>query len=191
MKKIIIISTLFLCLFHVEGIAQEKFGNTLNIGLGIGGYGGYYRYVGGSLPVINANYEFDVASSFTLAPFISVSSYSREYYWGDKKNPDRYYRYRETIIPIGVKGTYYFDRVLNANSKWDFYGSGSLGLALINSRWESGYGGDKNQYRRGNPLFLDLHLGVEYHVTDLIGIFLDASTGISTIGLAIHQVSTD
>jgi hypothetical protein len=31
------------------------------------------------------------------------------------------YYYHETIIPIGVKGTYYFDQIFNANSDWDFY----------------------------------------------------------------------
>jgi hypothetical protein len=35
-------------------------------------------------------------------------------------------------------------------------------------------------------LFLDLHLGAEYHLNNRVGLFLDLSTGVSTIGLAIH-----
>jgi hypothetical protein len=160
---------------------SENHGGTLNLGLGIGGYSGYYGYVGHSLPVFHLNYEFDVARNFTLAPFISFSSYRNGYYYSNNN-----YYYHETIIPIGVKGTYYFDQILNANSDWDFYLAGSLGFAIVKSSWDNGYNGDVNYYNNGNPLFLDLHIGTEYHLSNKVGIFLDLSTGVSTIGLAIH-----
>ncbi|MFA5330640.1 MAG: hypothetical protein WC384_22800 [Prolixibacteraceae bacterium] len=155
----------------------ENHGGTLNLGLGIGGYSGYYGYVGHSLPVFHINYEFDVARDFTLAPFISFSSYRNKY--------NNYY-YHETIIPIGAKGTYYFDQILNANSDWDFYLAGSLGFSIVKSSWDNGYNGDVNYYSDGNPLFLNLHIGTEYHINNKIGLFLDLSTGVSTVGLAIH-----
>ncbi|MBA4411449.1 MAG: hypothetical protein Q8S54_04695 [Bacteroidota bacterium] len=154
---------------------SENHGGTFNFGLGIGGYSGYYGYVGHTLPVFNINYEFDVAQNFTLAPFISFYSYRN----------DKYY-YNETVIPIGVKGTYYFDQILNANSNWDFYLAGSLGFAVVNSRWDSGYYRDDRYYHEVNPLFLDLHIGAEYHLSNRVGLFLDLSTGVSTIGLALH-----
>ena len=161
---------------------SDSHGNALNLGLGIGGYSGYYGYEGHSLPVFNINYEFDVAKNFTLAPFISFYT-NRNEYW-DKDN--RYY-YRETVIPIGVKGTYYFDQILNANSKWDFYLAGSLGFAIANTTWDSRYIGDRGiYYKERSPLFLDLHVGTEYHLSSKVGLFLDLSTGVSTIGLAIH-----
>ena len=157
-----------------ETASSEKFGNTLNLGLGLG----YYGYVGHSIPVLHLNYEFGLARNFTLAPFISFYSYRRSTKYG--------YYYHETVIPVGVKGTYYFDELLKANSKWDFYLAGSLGFAIVNSRWENGYYDDNNEYRRSSPLYLDLHIGTEYHVSNRIGVFLDLSTGVSTIGLAIH-----
>lgn len=183
MKRLftITLTILFISFFQISATAQEKHGSTLNLGVGIGGYGGYYKYANRSLPVININYEFDVAKRFTLAPFISFSTFSNDY-----RDDNNNYTYRETVIPIGVKGTYYFDDILQANSKWDFYLAGSLGFAVINSRWDDGYDGDKNYYRRGNPLFLDLHVGTEYHFNNRVGAFLDLSTGVSTIGLAIH-----
>lgn len=186
MKKIIIISLFFAAILSYSVTAQKsnsagRYGKTLNLGLGIGGYSGYYGYIGRSLPIFHINYEFDVANSFTLAPFISFSSYRNSYNW-DHNN----YYYHETIIPLGVKGTYYLDQVLNANSNWDFYLAGSLGFVVVNSRWDDGYGGDNDYYRRGNPLFLDLHVGTEYHFNSNIGMFLDLSTGVSTIGLAFH-----
>ena len=148
----------------------------LNLGLGIGGYYGYYGYIGHTTPVFSANYEFDVARSFTLAPFATYISYRDQSSGG--------YYYHESVIPLGVKGTYYLDGLLNANSNWDFYLAGSLGFTLVHTRWDDGavYATDHTV----NPLFLDLHIGTEYHFNNRIGAFLDFSTGISTIGLAFH-----
>ncbi|OFY93883.1 MAG: hypothetical protein A3K10_10390 [Bacteroidetes bacterium RIFCSPLOWO2_12_FULL_31_6] len=183
-KKLITTILLLLAIFHFNGYAQEKYGNTLNLGVGIGYYG-YAR----SMPVVHANYEFDVAKNFTLAPFVSYYSYSNGYYWGDKKDnhPYKYYYYHETVIPVGVKGTYYFDDLLHANDKWDFYLAGSLGFAIVNSSWDNDYYGDRNYYRRTSSLYLDLHIGTEYHFNNTLGAFLDLSSGVSTVGLAIHM----
>ncbi len=185
MKKLIL-ATGILLMMNLQLSAQEKYGKTLNLGLGLG----YYGYAGYNMPVLHANYEFDVAKDFTLAPFISYYSYRHNYYWGNKNYPYRWYRYRETVIPIGVKGTYYLDDLVNANSKWDFYAAGSLGFAIVKTTWEDGYYGERNIYRNAysgsTPLYLDLHLGTEYHFNDRIGMFLDLSTGVSTLGIAIH-----
>ncbi len=152
----------------------NNYGGALNLGLGIGGYSGYYGYVGQSMPVFHLNYEFDVATDFTLAPFVTFYSY---------RNVSSHYR--ETVIPIGGKGTYYFDQILGANPNWDFYLAGSLGFAIVKSTWDDGYTRNTN-YTSANPLFLDLHIGTEYHFNNKIGIFLDLSTGVSTVGLAFH-----
>ena len=152
----------------------EGYGSTLNVGLGVGGYYGYYNYIGRSLPVFHLNYEFDVARNFTLAPFITFLSYRN----------DKYY-YHETAIPLGVKGSYYLDQAFNANSNWDFYIAGSLGFTIVNSRWDDGYV-RHDGYRTARPLFLDLHLGAEYHLSNHIGLFLDLSTGVSTVGLSFR-----
>ncbi|MEI6349188.1 MAG: hypothetical protein WCP69_14665 [Bacteroidota bacterium] len=191
MKKPLLSTMLFLLLFGFTLSAQktnnsEKYGKAVNLGLGIGGFSGYSSYIGRSLPVFHINYELDVASSFTLAPFVSFYTYKNGYYWGSNKNPYKYYYYRETVIPIGLKGTYYFDKLLKANSNWDFYLAGSLGFSIVNSSWDSDYYGDRNYYHNASSLFLDLHLGTEYHFNNHIGAFLDLSTGVSTIGLAIH-----
>ena len=172
---------LMACLFHSNSNAQSRYGRTLNLGLGVGGYSGYYKYAGRSLPVFHVNYEFDVAKSFTLAPFISLYTFNDRYYHNNGN-----YTYRETVIPIGIKGTYYFDDILNASSPWDFYLAGSLGFAIVNSRWDAGYTGDKNYYHGGSGLLLDVHIGAEYHFNNRVGVFLDLSSGVSTIGLAIH-----
>jgi len=153
--------------------SSEEYGNTLNIGLGIGGYSGYYGYIGHTLPVFDINYEFGVAKNFTLAPFITLYSYSDG-------------NYREYVTPIGVKGTLYLDKFLHAGRNWDFYVAGSLGAALVSTSWYDDYYGDRTYRKSVDPLYLDFHVGTEYHISKKVGMFLDLSTGVSTIGLAIH-----
>jgi hypothetical protein len=191
MKKFIIITLFFffglsLSLSAQRVVYDEKFGNTANIGIGIGGYAGYFSYLGRSLPVFHFDYELTVATDFTLAPFISFSRYTNSYYWGNNNNAYQYYYYHETIVPIGLKATYYFDKLLKTDPNWDFYLAGSLGFAIVNSSWDSGYNGDKNYFKNASPLFLDLHIGTEYHFNNRIGVFLDLSSGVSTIGISIH-----
>jgi len=186
MKKIITLFSL-IALFQFDAKSQENFGHTLNIGVGAG----YYGYYNHSSALLNINYEFNVAKNFTLAPSVSVYTYRNEYYWNNKNYPQKYYRYTETFIPVGLKGTYYFDDILKANSDWDFYLGATAGFTIINSRWEDGYYGDKNvyadhYYRRNSPVFLGFHIGAEYHVNSRIGLYLDISNSVSTFGIAIH-----
>ena len=163
-------------------IYSEKYGNALNLGIGLG----YYNYVGHSIAAFHADYEFDVARCFTLAPFINYYSFQDYNYWGDFHNPYRYYYYRETVIPVGIKGSYYLDRLLNINKRWDLYAAASLGFTIRNTTWENGYYGQTAINEGAGPLFMDLHIGGEYHVNRKIGIFLDLSTGVSTLGLGFH-----
>ena len=160
----------------------SQYGNTLNLGIGIG----YYGYLGFNTPVIHANYEFDVAKNFTLAPFISLYTYKKYYYWGGPNHPYQDYSYVQTVVPMGVKGAYYFDDILKANSKWDFYLAGSLGFALRRTKWQNTYYGDTKVINEGSNLYLDAHIGAEYHINSKAGLFLDLSTGVSTFGVAVH-----
>jgi len=161
---------------------SEKHGKTLNAGLGIG----YYGYIGYSTPVLHADFEFDVAKNLTLAPFITYFSYHNYYYWGNPHYPYREYSYRQTVIPIGIKGTYYFDQILKAGSKWDFYLAGSIGFAYRTTVWENGYYGETYVNQGASGLYLDGHIGAEYHLNKPLGLYLDLSSGISTFGLAVH-----
>lgn len=187
MKKIVILILLFAVKANStqaqSGNSGEEYGHTLNLGTGIG----YYGYVNNLIPVLHADYEFDVARDFTIAPFIGLYSYSNNYYWGSNNNPYKNYYYHETVIPIGAKGTYYFDHLLNANSRWDFYLGASLGFDIVSARWDNGYNGDRNYFRGASPFFMDLHAGTEYHLNNRLGLFLDLSTGVSTFGIAVHR----
>lgn len=179
MKKIIILTVLLLLSFEDNLRAQEKYGNTLNMGLGIG----YYGYVQENRPpVIHANFEIDVVNNFTLAPFITYFTYRRYQTIAFKKD----YYYSETVIPMGVKGTYYFDNYLVAGPNWDFYLAGSLGFVYSQVQWSNTYFGDRSTYSGASRLYLDLHIGTEYHLSEKLGLNLDFSSGVSTVGIGIH-----
>jgi hypothetical protein len=187
MKTILLLSAFCYCMMFSHVYAQKKAEenqrssrHNFNIGLGLG----YYGYIGNSLPVVMINYEFDVAHNITVAPFIGYYSYSSSYYWGNKNYPFRFYSYRETVIPLGAKGAYYFDEILRANSKWDFYGAASIGFNIRTISWESGYSGDAGAIRGAGPLYLDIHVGGRYYFNDRFGMFLDLSSGVSTIGVS-------
>ncbi len=193
MKRSIIFPLVFSLLTLTLGIkaqdreTPEKYGRTLNLGAGIG----YYGYVGHAVPIGAINYEFDVFKNFTLAPFAGIYSYQSSYYWGDPYKPSgdptyRKYSYRSTAVPIGLKGTYYFDGLFKSNSRWDFYAAGSAGFVFRKTVWESGYYGDVHVRETASPLYLDAHIGGEYHMTERTGFFVDLSTGVSTVGLAFH-----
>ena len=166
----------------ISSHAQEKYGNTLNLGVGIS----YFSYFDRPVPYFTANYEFNVARQFTLAPFIGFASAQSRNYWENPGHNDRYY-YRETVVPIGIKGTYYFDKILDANPHWDFYLAASAGVAIRSVTWDDGYTGNRDVYRATSRPYLDLHIGTEYHITKKVGIYADLSTGVSTIGLAVHH----
>jgi hypothetical protein len=187
MKNITIAAVLCMTFFASDVSAQESnasesFGNTLNIGLGIG----YYGYIGHTLPVVHADFEFNVARNFTLAPFITVYTYRHYHHWGSPNDPYQDYYYRTTVIPIGAKGSYYFDELLGAGSRWDFYLAASLGFAIRKTVWDSGYYGETNIAHSSSGLYLDGHIGTEYHLGENLGLYLDLSTGQSMIGLAFH-----
>ncbi len=165
-----------------ETVSEEGYGGALNLGAGIG----YYGYVGHSMPVVHADFEITAAHNFTLAPFVTVYSYQNYYYWGNPNYPYKNYSYRQTVIPIGVKGSYYFDELLNAGPKWDFYLAGSLGFAIRKTTWENGYYGETTVQHGSSGLYFDGHIGTELHLSNKLGLFLDLSSGISTFGLALH-----
>ncbi len=178
MKKIAILSFFFLTILSISVLAQnansgESHGRALNLGVGIGGYSGYYGYIGHTLPVLHINYELSVANNFTLAPFATFYTYKEQYY-------------RETVIPVGLKGSLYLDQLLRVNSNWDFYLAGSLGFAIVKSIWNADYHGSRDYYTSPRPFFFDGHIGLEYHINSRVGLFLDFSTGVSTLGLSFH-----
>jgi hypothetical protein len=160
----------------------EQYGGALNVGFGMG----YYPYITGVFPMIHINYEFDVARNLTLAPFISIYSYRNFIRTGNSDFPSNYYYYRRSVIPVGVKGSYYFDELLGAGPKWDFYGGASLGVTISKTTWDNGYMTTQQINRGIDPLFLNIHAGTKYHLNNSSAVFFEMSPEMSTLGMTFY-----
>ena len=80
----------------------------LNFGLGF--------YNGGNLPIY-VSYDFPVHNDVSIAPMLQTDL---NFDW----------------ITLGIKGDYYFDRLLELPKDWDVYGGANLGLnVLFGSRY--------------------------------------------------------
>lgn len=186
-KKTLLIATVLFSMIGISAKAQkygsqpaEKFGRTLNVGVGLVPY----RNTAAALPAALINYEIDIARNITLAPFIGIYTHADNYYWGNKNYPYRNYTYREIAMPAGIKVVYYFDELLRANSKWDFYAGASLGFVFRSTVWDANYYGDKNAVSNITPLYAAPHVGARCHLNQKVGIYLDLSTGLSTFGFS-------
>ena len=77
-KKIqLLLLMVVITLVTTHASAQKKsihsdYGNTLNVGIGLGGYAGYYGYIGKTLPVIHFNYELNGFSQAKLCPIMVI-----------------------------------------------------------------------------------------------------------------------
>lgn len=170
------------CLLAQETETRENFGHTLNAGTGAG----YYPYIGYFVCSSHLDYELEIDNNLTVAPFVSYYQYEGTHVWGDVDSPYRKYHYAETVIPIGLKVSYYFDELLKAGRNWDFYSSASLGFNFRKTSWEEAYFGRSEINPGMGPLYLDFHIGSELHVTKTFGIQLDVSAFRATLGLSIH-----
>lgn len=183
--KIIILLVLLIAthsVFSQDDAPSEKYGKSLNLSGGIG----YYRYVGYNRSVLHADYEFQIGNALTVAPSISLYNYEGHTLWGDPNHQIREYYYSEIVVPVGLKVSFYFDKIFKAGPKWDFYAASSLGTNFRKTNWETDYNGKYSIEPDTGPVYIDLHIGSEYHITNKIGIQLDLSTAISTFGMAIH-----
>lgn len=154
-----------------SNIKDEKYGKTFNIGIGSGI--GNYGYAFYATPAVYLDYEFDIIRTLTLAPFVTLYHYKNDFY-------------QERVIPVGLKATCYFDQIVKAHARWDFYLASSLGFAFRELVWKNGFTPEPNTHYGPGALYLVLSIGSEYHINKKLGAYIDLSNGISTTGLSIH-----
>lgn len=161
---------------------SERYGNTFNVAAGAP----YFKNWGAA-PYITVNYEFLVNNNFTIAPFAGIVSFRTSYFEGVTLVD-----YRERVIPMGIKATYYFDNLLNLGPNWDLYAAASVGYLYHDVSWNASYSAGvtikEKAFTEVEPMYLDLHIGAEYHLSRRTGIIADVSRGVSTVGIALHKV---
>jgi hypothetical protein len=157
----------------------ETYGKTFNMGVGPG----YFSASILPAPFFAINYEFDILNNLTLSPFVSFASYKSE----ASIIASRYYYHRATILPFGIKATYYLDNLLKIPNKWDFYIGCSVGYTYIRKAWDFGYPGIIGGIPGLREEYVHAHVGAEYHVSKKAGLFVDVSTGVAVVGVSIHR----
>ncbi|MCP4521778.1 MAG: hypothetical protein GY827_08840 [Cytophagales bacterium] len=195
MKRIILIASFLLGAFYAHAglnlgsirnmntgsAITTDYSGTLNVGLGTG-YNGY-----DGIPIL-AHYEaLEAANSLTLGLFLGFGTSSYDFTYTVEENGETVLKedsYRRSYIPVGIKGVYYIDDLLGLIDELDIYGGVSIGFTYW-SYTSSNDQFDEDNFNSGtSPLFWTFHIGIEYHVNDKVGVFLDASTGMSSLGVS-------
>lgn len=99
---------------------------------------------------------------FQVAPSLTVSPEARVWFSGDNN------------LALGGRADYYFDSIFGLNEPWDIW-------AGVDAGFITGDGDD--------DFSINAHIGVEYKITDLIGIIAEFGGGTTTaggIGVGFH-----
>lgn len=144
-------------------LAVDKGTKFLNLGIGVGGYGGIG--FGGGGVAFGGSFEVGVAPNITVGGIASFRSYSG---YGS------YYS-------IGARGSYHFNQILNLTTdKADLY----AGLGLIYSGFSYKDGFLSSNYNYGG-IDLGLHLGGRYFFSDKVGGFAELGIGTAPLQLGV------
>jgi hypothetical protein len=167
MKKV---TSLLVVLALVAFMFQNSFAQSyqqgdklLNVGIGVGTYGGGGLGFGGSL-------EFGVHEAISVGV---LGGFSGRNYLGS----------RWSVLTIGARGSYHFNELLNLdNDMIDLYAG--LGLGYRNFNWD--YAGFGNSYNYGSGIVFLGHLGGRYYLKPNLGLFAELGSGFGTLqaGLA-------
>ncbi len=132
--------------------------------LALSGYSYAQENYGGALNTFlkfGNNSSISANYEFEVAPSLTVSPEARIWFSGDNN------------LAIGGRADYYFDSLLGLVEPWDIW-------AGIDAAFITGDGDDFG---------LNAHLGVEYKISDLIGIIAEFGGGTTTaggIGVGFH-----
>lgn len=162
MKKLIYsFAIVALLAFSAQGVMAQSYqqgDKLLNVGIGVGTYGGGGIGFGGSI-------EFGIHDAISVG---ALAGYSGRNYLG----------YKWSVLTFGARGSYHFNELLNLdNDKIDLYAG--LGVGYRNFNWD--YNGFGNTYSYGSGIVFLGHLGGRYYLNPNLGIFAELGSGFGTL----------
>ncbi|SOD96839.1 hypothetical protein [Spirosoma fluviale] len=161
--SILLILGLFVGTQSFAQYVPDKGSKLLNLGIGVGGYGGI-GFGGGGI-AFGGSFEAGVAKNITVGGIASFRSYS---------GVGSYYS-------IGARGSYHFNELLNmSDEKVDLYG----GLGLIYSGFSYKDGFLSSAYNYGG-IDLGLHIGGRYFFSEKVGGFAEVGVGVAPLQLGV------
>lgn len=151
--------------FSAEGVMAQSYQNgdkLLNVGIGLGTYGGGGLGFGGS-------FEYGVHDAISVGV---MGGYSGRNYLGS----------RWSVLTIGARGSYHFNELLNLdNDQIDLYAG--LGLGYRNFSWD--YAGYGDSYSYGSGVTFLGHIGGKYYFQPNLGVFAELGSGFGTLQAGI------
>lgn len=164
------LSILFVAFLAISTSAQNDgaLATHFNTGLGLSNWG---------IPIY-ASYDVNVAQDINVGGGISFRSKTDNWRYGTYRG-----KYRHTLIGISGLGYYYFNRILEIDPAFDFYGGASLGFVI----WNTKSTGDDDfvlDYDGSGTSGLDLSLliGGRYYFKDNLGVNLELGGGNHLFG---------
>jgi hypothetical protein len=177
---------LLLLPFCVSGLvaktAYNKADKVAQVGIGIGGLGGFYGT--SSIPVISAGLDFGVHEFVSVGGVVGYTSSKYEGLFGFGNAA---YSWKYTYITLGARGSYHFLQL--PNEKLDLYGGLGLGFNIVSSKYT---GTAVNQAlitgASGSYMFLGFHAGGRYFFSPNFAAYaeLGYGLGILNVGIALR-----
>ena len=148
-------------------LAIDKGVKLINVGIGVGGYGGTSGIAFGAMA------DFGVAPNFTVGGQVAYRSFNYGYLgFNDKIN----------YLYFAVRGSYHFNELLNLSTdKVDLYAG--LGLGYQSVSYSDNYGTGFNNF--GSGIYIPAHIGGRYFFSEKIGGFLELGSGVSPAMLGV------
>lgn len=174
MRSAILILFIGACLLAAPVNAQNDGTLTthFNAGLGLSNWG---------IPIY-ASYDVNVAQDINVGAGISYRGKTDRWKSGSYSG-----KYRHSLIGISGLGYYYFNRLLEIPSEFDFYGGASLGFVIWNTSSTSDDDNYTQDYDGSGTSGLDLSLliGGRYYFKENLGVNLEVGGGNHLFGTKV------
>jgi len=141
--------------------AYQKGSNMLNVGLGIGAFGGGLGLIG--------SFEHGFTDAISGGAILGYSSSSES----------GIYSYGYRVLTIGARASYHFTELLNINNdKLDLYAGAGLAYRNYSYKDNSFLAGYNPRSSRVTPIF---HAGVRYFFKENIGVWAEGGYSVAAL----------
>ena len=151
MKKILLISSLFISVTSFSQSMLGKGGSQLNAGVGLSSWG---------LPVY-IGFDYGVHKDVSLGMELSYRSYNERY---------NNYHYKNTIWGISGNANYHFNSIFKIPKNWDIYAGLNIGFYI----WDTD---DNYLGNHSSGLGIGGQVGIRYYFSDRFGLNLEGGGG--------------
>ena len=151
MKKILLISSLFISVTSFSQSMLGKGGSQLNAGVGLSSWG---------LPVY-IGFDYGVHKDVSLGMELSYRSYNERY---------NNYHYKNTIWGISGNANYHFNSIFKIPKNWDIYAGLNIGFYI----WDTD---DNYLGNHSSGLGIGGQVGIRYYFNDRFGLNLEGGGG--------------